>query len=84
MYSEQRRRQIRPNNETHRQRRCQKFIFWSEVAFEQRSCTRVQRAAQKANSPKQWIYGSAVERVKGIEPSYAAWEAAVLPLNYTR
>ena len=26
----------------------------------------------------------ALERVKGIEPSYAAWEAAVLPLNYTR
>ena len=26
----------------------------------------------------------AVERVKGIEPSYAAWEAAVLPLNYIR
>ena len=25
-----------------------------------------------------------VERVKGIEPSYAAWEATVLPLNYTR
>ncbi len=24
------------------------------------------------------------ERVKGIEPSYEAWEAAVLPLNYTR
>ena len=23
-------------------------------------------------------------RVKGIEPSYEAWEAAVLPLNYTR
>jgi hypothetical protein len=28
--------------------------------------------------------GLALERVKGIEPSYAAWEAAVLPLNYTR
>ena len=27
---------------------------------------------------------AAVERVKGIEPSYEAWEAAVLPLNYTR
>ena len=26
----------------------------------------------------------AVERVKGIEPSYEAWEAAVLPLNYAR
>ena len=29
-----------------------------------------------------WI--AMLERVKGIEPSYAAWEAAVLPLNYTR
>jgi sulfur carrier protein len=28
--------------------------------------------------------GHNLERVKGIEPSYAAWEAAVLPLNYTR
>ncbi len=27
---------------------------------------------------------SVLERVKGIEPSYEAWEAAVLPLNYTR
>ena len=25
-----------------------------------------------------------VERAMGIEPTYAAWEAAVLPLNYTR
>jgi|GEM_PF-2139641 hypothetical protein len=25
-----------------------------------------------------------MERVMGIEPSYEAWEAAVLPLNYTR
>ena len=25
-----------------------------------------------------------VERVKGIEPSCQAWEACVLPLNYTR
>ncbi len=25
-----------------------------------------------------------VERVKGIEPSYPAWKAGVLPLNYTR
>jgi hypothetical protein len=28
--------------------------------------------------------GVVLERVKGIEPSYEAWEAAVLPLNYTR
>ena len=25
-----------------------------------------------------------VERVMGIEPTYPAWEAGVLPLNYTR
>ena len=33
-----------------------------------------------------WAAGLAggLERVKGIEPSYEAWEAAVLPLNYTR
>jgi hypothetical protein len=28
--------------------------------------------------------GEILERAKGIEPSYAAWEAAVLPLNYAR
>jgi hypothetical protein len=30
------------------------------------------------------IFGKSLERAKGIEPSYAAWEAAVLPLNYAR
>jgi hypothetical protein len=25
-----------------------------------------------------------MERVEGIEPSYAVWKTAVLPLNYTR
>ena len=28
--------------------------------------------------------GSSVERVTGIEPALSAWEADVLPLNYTR
>ena len=28
--------------------------------------------------------GFDVERVKGIEPSYSAWEADILPMNYTR
>ena len=27
---------------------------------------------------------SKMERVMGIEPTYSAWEADVLPLNYTR
>ena len=28
--------------------------------------------------------GRRMERAKGIEPSYEAWEASVLPLNYAR
>jgi integrase len=32
----------------------------------------------------QCVATSEMERVKGIEPSCAAWKAAVLPLNYTR
>ena len=30
------------------------------------------------------LEGLNLERVKGIEPSYSAWEAAALPLSYTR
>ena len=25
-----------------------------------------------------------LERLTGVEPAYAAWEAAVLPMNYSR
>ena len=25
-----------------------------------------------------------LERLMGVEPTYAAWEAAVLPMNYSR
>src|SRR4029077_17125725 len=31
-----------------------------------------------------FVSSKPLERAKGIEPSYAAWEAAVLPLNYAR
>ncbi len=30
------------------------------------------------------VHSKKLERVKGIEPSPQAWEAGVLPLNYTR
>ena len=35
-------------------------------------------------NPPGFPEGSRVERAKGIEPSYSAWEADVLPLNYAR
>lgn len=31
-----------------------------------------------------YIVWGKLERVKGIEPSSSAWEAAALPLSYTR
>ncbi len=30
------------------------------------------------------LYSFLYERMKGVEPSYSAWEAAVLPLYYIR
>ncbi len=30
------------------------------------------------------VKGRGAERVTGIEPAFSAWEADVLPLNYTR
>jgi hypothetical protein len=35
-------------------------------------------------APDQRVPDVNLERVKGIEPSSRAWEAFVLPLNYTR
>ena len=33
---------------------------------------------------RRWLHIAATERAKGIEPSFSAWEADVLPLNYAR
>ena len=48
-----------------------------------------QRRKTQSGGSEQWRDGSQqtlkyVERVMGIEPTYQAWEARVLPLNYTR
>jgi hypothetical protein len=44
------------------------------------------RQAARQTGPKEIDHGVSVsmERVKGIEPSSSAWEAAALPLSYTR
>ena len=36
------------------------------------------------NPGKSTFSGDKKERVMGIEPTYPAWKAGVLPLNYTR
>ena len=52
-------------------------IFQTEIPFWIKNL--ITQWTSMAFLGRQWS-----ERVKGIEPSYAAWEAAVLPLNYTR
>jgi hypothetical protein len=42
-------------------------------------------AHSKAQARKAFLtWAGTVERVTGIEPALSAWEADVLPLNYTR
>src|SRR5271166_5121989 len=41
------------------------------------------RKGTQAAKPSRKI-DEVLERAEGIEPTYAAWEAAVLPLNYAR
>lgn len=44
----------------------------------------VDDADDDGSCPLPRIGAKDLERVMGIEPTLAAWEAAVLPLNYTR
>jgi hypothetical protein len=37
-----------------------------------------------ASESTAWSWAFLTERVRGIEPPLSAWEADVLPLNYTR
>ena len=46
-----------------------------------RICVRKENAQRSTSNAQRPVKS---QRVKGIEPSCAAWEAAVLPLNYTR
>ena len=46
--------------------------------------TEQQQGSYRAKPEDEDREGEFLERVDGIEPTYAAWKAAVLPLNYTR
>ena len=47
-----------------------------------RDASREEREHDEGPGP--WVRGLRVERMTGIEPALSAWEAEVLPLNYTR
>jgi hypothetical protein len=55
--------------------------FRRQTDIELISANPTQRRRCRKNQEDLW---ENLERAKGIEPSYAAWEAAVLPLNYAR
>ena len=40
------------------------------------------RVTKEKHHPVGWCFS--LERLMGVEPTYAAWEAAVLPMNYSR
>ena len=57
------------------------------TAGKPRPSGRLSARALPAPAPARGACGGhrgAMERVKGIEPSYSAWKAAALPLSYTR
>ena len=54
----------------------------SPVATEPSARVRFRPLFPNKKAPERELFY--LERVKGIEPSYSAWEAAALPLSYTR
>ena len=44
----------------------------------------MQKTMKKLRLEKHFSGRSFMERIKGVEPSCSAWEADVLPMNYTR
>lgn len=58
-------------------------MYWDGDGH-RRECDADKKCAHSA-LPSAWIGRiEKLERAKGIEPSYSAWEADVLPLNYAR
>ena len=53
----------------------------SESARSEFRCQRGIPVRNQKNPSLRWIF---LERVTGIEPALKAWEALILPLNYTR
>ena len=47
-------------------------------------CSAFKSAVLPIPSKPAWAHFVCLERVMGIEPTLEAWEAPVLPLNYTR
>ena len=61
-----------------------KFLREREDFARKRKGDQIRTEVPERKAKKRTRKCSCLERVKGIEPSWPAWEAEVLPLNYTR
>ena len=59
-------------------------VFYSEKEEGDRGCAALRGFFQKTREAERSKLLPTMERVMGIEPTYPAWKAGVLPLNYTR
>jgi hypothetical protein len=59
-------------------------MFRMTVSLQKYNCFAQIKKALRARRPRQSLVLTDLERVMGIEPTPQAWEAGVLPLNYTR
>ena len=57
---------------------------WANGPLMAREDCRGMEKMTEATENRPLTCGNGVERVTGIEPALSAWEADVLPLNYTR
>ncbi len=73
---------LRPFNNPHRRQRDPRTAFLLPDVVE-KCPTSVPSEGFREERMREFIDKS-VERVMGIEPTSSAWEAEVLPLNYTR
>ena len=62
----------------------QRSGFNSEKEEGDRGCAALRGFFQKTREAERSKLLPTMERVMGIEPTYPAWKAGVLPLNYTR
>lgn len=56
----------------------------TKFIFEHAKQRKALKNKEKTRSFNSYGFFCILERVRGIEPPYSAWEADVLPLNYTR
>ena len=73
---------LRKERIVYREKLCRVFPAFESNRRRRAICTVDRRRSKEKHHPVGWCFS--LERLMGVEPTYAAWEAAVLPMNYSR